>query len=103
MAGLPEHGAVLYLTPGLAALVERTRRLAAIETLVRTWLPAALAPQVGVANLREDTLVLSVKSAAWATKLRYEVPAVLAAAKRHEATRAVRDVKIKVMVGGDAV
>ncbi len=96
-------GSIVADTPALDALVQRARRFKALESLVRGWLPAALAPHVGLANLREDTLVLSVESAAWATKLRYEVPNLLAAAKRHEATRQVREVKIRVRVEGDAV
>jgi len=103
MKGPIRVGSIVADTPGLGTLLARARRLEAIEALVRSWLPSALAAQVGVANLREDTLVLAVKSAAWATKLRYEVPAVLASAKRHEATREVRDVKIRVLVDGDAV
>ncbi len=103
MKGPIRVGSIVADAPGLGTLLARARRLAAIEAIVRSWLPVSLASQVGVANLRDDTLVLAVKSAAWATKLRYEVPAVLAAARRHEATRDVRDVKIRVVVDGDAV
>lgn len=103
MKGPIRIGSIVADTPGLGTLLARARRLEAIEALVRSWLPAALAAQVTVANLRDDTLVLAVKSAAWATKLRYEIPAVLAAAKRHAATSEVRDVKIRVLVDGAAV
>ncbi len=82
--------------PGLGPLIQRAHRLAALGVLVRSWLSPTLASHVEVANLRDGTLVLSARSAAWATKLRYEIPTVLAAAKRHGATSEIRDVKVVV-------
>jgi len=102
MKGPVRVGSIVADTPALSALIEHARRFEALEALVRSWLPATLAPHVGVANLREDTLILSVKSAAWATKLRYEVPTLLAAARRHAPTRDVRDIKIRVRVDSAA-
>lgn len=94
-------GDIVADTPGLGSLVQRARQFKALETLIRSWLPPALAAQVNLANLRDGTLVLSVKAAAWATKLRYEVPNILSAARQHEATRDVRDVRIRVQVDGN--
>lgn len=96
-------GNIVADNPTLGALVTRARQMQTLERVVRSWLPPALAPHVGVATIREETLVLTVRSAAWATKLRFEVPAILAAARTHDATRTVRDVKIKVLVEGGAV
>lgn len=96
-------GNIVADNPTLGALVEHARRLQALEAVVRSWLPPSLAPHVGVATIREETLVLTVRSAAWATKLRFEVPAILAAARQHDTTRTVREVKIKVAVEGGAV
>jgi hypothetical protein len=61
-----------------------------------------LAPHVKVATLRDDTLVLSVKSAVWATRLRFECPYLVERARACDATRAVRQVKIRMEVEGDA-
>lgn len=96
-------GSIVAGDPTLSAIIRRAHEFQALEELVRSWLPPALAPHVGVANIRDDTLVLTVKSAVWATRLRYECPAILEAARRCEATRTVTDVKIRMLVDGNAV
>ncbi len=95
-------GAIVAGNPTLAGLVSRARELQSIEGLVRSWLPPMIAPHVKVATLRDDTLVLSVKSAVWATRLRFECPNLVERAQSCEATRAVRQVKIRMAVEGDA-
>lgn len=96
-------GTIVADNPTLGALVHRARQLKSLETLIRSWLPPVLAPHVGLAILRDETLVLTVKSAVWATKLRFEIPALLAEARRHEETREVREIRVRVAVEGDAV
>ena len=89
--------------PTLAGLLQRVRQLKALEAQIRSWLPETLAPHVSLATIRDDTLVLTVGSAVWATRLRFEVPGLLAEAKRHEPTRSIRAVRIRMAVEGDAV
>jgi hypothetical protein len=91
-------GAIVAGDSTLAGLLRRARELESLETLVRAWLPPALAPHVRVAALREDTLVLAVDSPAWATRLRYECPRIVDSARGHAATRGVNNVKIRVVV-----
>ena len=99
----PTHiGTIVAGDPTLSGIIQRARDMQALEGLVRSWLPPTLAPHVGVSNVRDDTLVLTVRSAVWATRLRYECPAILAAAPRHEATRTVKDVRIRMAVDGDS-
>lgn len=95
-------GAIVAENPTLAGLINRARELQSIDSLVRSWLPPMLAPHVKVATLRDDTLVLSVKSAVWATRLRFECPNLVERARACDATRAVRQIKIRMEVEGDA-
>ena len=95
-------GAIVAGNPTLAGLISKARELQSIEGLVRSWLPPTLAPHVKVATLRDDTLVLSVRSAVWATRLRFECPNLVARAQSCDVTRAVRQVKIRMAVEGDA-
>ena len=95
-------GNIVAANSALSALLRKARELESLETLVRGWLPPALAPHVRVAALREDTLVLTVDSAAWATRLRYECPGIVASAQEHAVTRAVRNVRIRVSADGPA-
>lgn len=95
-------GTIVAADSTLSALLRRARELSSLETLVRSWLPPALAPHVRVAALREGTLVLAVDSAAWATRLRYEIPRLVECAQANDATRAVTQVRIRMSVDGRA-
>lgn len=89
-------GAIVAADPQLNGIVQRARELQSLEQLIRSWLPQTLAAHVKLAAVRDDTLVLSTSSAAWATKLRFESPGILAAARRNESLRDVRVVKIRI-------
>lgn len=70
---------VLSGTP-LAGLEAEARRLARLRDSVRRTLPPELAPWCLGAEIRQDTLVIYMASAATATPLRYRQQSLLAAA-----------------------
>jgi hypothetical protein len=60
----------------------RARRLAEVTRVLRTALPGQLAEHCLGVNIVRNTLVLFADSAPWATRLRYEQKAILAAISR---------------------
>lgn len=62
----------------LCRLSDRARYLATLDRAVRSQLPASIADHCRVANLRDNILVLQVDGTVWATKLRYQLPQILA-------------------------
>jgi hypothetical protein len=70
-----------------AGLVQRARELEALDLAVRGTLPAALASQSRLANIRGSRLVYVTASSAAAARLRTLAPELLAAASRHAGRR----------------
>lgn len=66
----------------LSRLVARARALLEIERAVHGNLNPELARHCRVVNLRDDSLLLATTSAAWATRLRYEIPRLLGLLQR---------------------
>ncbi len=58
----------------LSQLVSRAREAGELDARVRSLLPEALAVHVTGAVLHEDTVVVLVDSAAWASRLRFHAP-----------------------------
>jgi hypothetical protein len=81
MSRLPTLGQSLQELPGLAGLITRARELDALDRRLRATLPAALAAECRLANLREDELVFLARSAAWASRLRLSSRRLLAEAR----------------------
>lgn len=88
-------------------LAERQRPKNALEALVRrdalrqSWtaqlravLPSALAPHCRVADVRGTRLVIHVSSAAWATRLRFELPKVEPALRALADFATVDDIRV---------
>lgn len=82
MSRLPTLGQTLQELPGLAGLIRRARELEALDRRLRATLPAALAAECRLANLREDELVFLARSAAWASRLRLSSRRLLAEARK---------------------
>jgi hypothetical protein len=61
----------------LNSLLERAQHLRLLTQALRENLEPQLAVHVTVANLREQTAVLSTDTPAWLTQLRYQAPAIL--------------------------
>jgi len=58
-------------------LLERARSLQRLEQAVLGVLPESLAAHCSVMNLKRETLVLGVRSSAWAARLRFAAPELL--------------------------
>ena len=66
----------------LAAVVRRARAMGELTHTLSRGLPDEYAGAIVAANLREDgDLVVIAASSAWASRLRYETEALLAAAR----------------------
>jgi hypothetical protein len=74
---------------GLGDIVRRARDMGELTQVLCNALPDDYAVAVVAANIREDgSLVVIAASSAWASRLRYETDALLAAARDagHDAT-----------------
>ena len=79
----------------LSQLVTRAREAGELDARVRALLPEALAAHVTGAVLHVDTVVVLVDSAAWASRLRFHAPELVARlAPRYDG--AVTRVRVKV-------
>jgi hypothetical protein len=79
----------------LSQLVARARESGELDARVRALLPEALAAHVTGAVLHGDTVVVLVDSAAWASRLRFHTPELVARlAPRYDG--AVTRVRVKV-------
>lgn len=87
---LQPHGAPFN---GLLGQVQHLARLTAV---LRAVLPEPLAGHCVAANLEREALVVGCDSAAWAAKIRYEVPALLARLQGHPEAPAVSEIRIRV-------
>ena len=99
MAGTPYKSMQNWLQPHgehLAALLGQLQRLRRLTALLRAALPEPLAGHCLAANLDGDTLVVGCDSAAWAAKLRYQVPDVLAQLRNHPDVPALSQIRIRV-------
>lgn len=80
----------------LQPLLARAKRLEQLNHALRSQLPPPLNQHCQVANIRGDTLVLHADSSAWALKLRYSVPVMLAQLQKQPALQNLRCIDIKV-------
>lgn len=61
----------------LNSLIERAKHLQQLTQALRDSLDTQLAAHVTIANLREQTVVITTDTPAWLTQLRYQAPAIL--------------------------
>lgn len=80
----------------LQPLLARAKRLEQLDHALRNQLPPPLNQHCQLANIRGDTLVLHADSSAWALKLRYSVPVMLAQLQKQPALQHLRGIDIKV-------
>lgn len=79
----------------LSQLVSRAREAGELDARVRSLLPEALAAHVTGAAFHDDTVVVLVDSAAWASRLRFHAPELVERlAPRYDG--AVTRVRVKV-------
>lgn len=71
-----------YLLDGtkneLSILMKKITRLHALDLAVKQQLSIPLCDYCKVANLRQGKLIIQTDSSVWATKLRFEIPVLLA-------------------------
>ena len=80
----------------LSQLVERAREAGELDARVRALLPDALAAHVTGAVLHDDTIVVLVDSAAWASQLRFHAPELVKRlAPRYDGAVARMRVKVR--------
>jgi hypothetical protein len=73
---LPKLDRILSAEPELQPLLAKARDLRALAVLVQRFLPADLASQVRLVNLRDGALVLEAAHSAAAAKLRLLAPSL---------------------------
>ena len=85
----------------LNALVTHARFLRALELGLRAQLPLPLGEHVGVANVRDEIVVLYASSPEWFTRLRFALPAIRAYLKRRLKLKATPRVEIRIALSKD--
>lgn len=78
----------------LALVLQRTAELGHATDLLRARLGAPLGDHCQVANWRDDTLVVQADSAAWASRLRFLAPKILAALSEIQGGLRLRKLKV---------
>ena len=78
----------------LEALVKRDSLRGSWTAQLRAVLPTVLAPHCRVADLKGGRLTIQVSSAAWATRLRFELPKVEPALRSLADFAAVEDIRV---------
>jgi hypothetical protein len=99
MTGTPYKSLQNWLQPHgepLNALLGQVQRLRRLTGVLRRALPEPLAAHCVAANLDGDTLVVGCDSSAWAAKLRYHLPTLLARLQDLPETPALSHIRIRV-------
>lgn len=79
----------------LAQMIERAGRHDAWTATLRALLDDEIAPHVYVAALNIPVMTIYVSTAAWATRLRFDVPRLLEEIARLEDFRGITDIRLK--------
>lgn len=81
---------------GLHYLLQHHAKLQQVERLFAPCLSASLQEHVRVANVRQNTLYLHVDNSAWASRVRFLIPQLLACCRQHQTLNGIRRIQIKV-------
>jgi len=88
---------ILSTQPGpLLDLYLHTVNIAIVQEKLHACLPATLREHVLVANYDNRTLHLHTDNAAWATKLRFQIPDILELARHHDILSDLQTIRIRV-------
>jgi hypothetical protein len=88
---------LLQKQPGeLKALLAHAARLESLSRQISAWLPEPLAEHARVANVDPQRLVLQTDSPAWATRLRYLAPPLLAYLKQQPDLAGLLNVQVRI-------
>lgn len=80
----------------VSALYHHALKLIELQNRLRALLPAPLGDHVTVANSRNGILTIQTDSAAWAARLRFEVPAILGNLNEADPAAAIETIRVKV-------
>jgi hypothetical protein len=80
----------------LSLLLSQVRLLRRITSVIRNALPESLSPHCHAANIDGDVIVIGCDSAAWAAKLRYQLPHVLSRLRDHSDLAVFRQLRVRV-------
>jgi len=80
----------------LNSLLERAQYLQQLTQALRDSLDGHLAAHVTVANLREQTIVITTDTPAWLTQLRYQAPTILDLLKTLPGLQKLQKVQFKI-------
>ncbi|MGE0370515.1 MAG: DciA family protein [Gammaproteobacteria bacterium] len=81
----------------LGYLLEHCKRLECMSRLLRDRLPPPFGPHCQIGGIVRQTLILHADSAAWASKLRYYCPQLLADLCQQPDFRQISDIRVKVV------
>ncbi len=82
--------------PTISRLIQHARRLQRVASTIKELLPPALAAHCQPGNIANDTLTIYLDSSAWATKIRYFSPQLLAHLGKSPQTSQVKQIRIVV-------
>lgn len=80
----------------LSSILRRARYLQALTSELRGQLPAPLRNHCAVAGVSDGTLIVCADSAAWAGKVRFYGPALIAHLKKRPRLHDLRQVRVKI-------
>lgn len=80
----------------LAALLEKASSIQEIDRKIKKLLDPSLQDKFELANINADVAVLLVSSSAWATRLRYNIPAILNILNKDLNLASIKTVRIKI-------
>ena len=76
--------------------IQRGRKLGQLSRFIQKLLVPELAAHCQLLNLRQGVLIMSCDSTVWATRLRYQVPALLESLRQQDSLRDLVDIQIRV-------
>lgn len=80
----------------MMSIVRRAHELLRLEDEVGALMAPTMRPHCRVAGCRDGQMILMTESPAWATRLRYQVPALLAGLRRRAPALELREILVKV-------
>lgn len=80
----------------LATLLEKASSIQEIDRNIKKLLDPSLQDKFELANINADVAVLLVSSSAWATRLRYNIPAILNILNQNLNLTSITTIRIKI-------
>ena len=76
----------------LGTILKKSNYLQSLNQLLQQQLEASYHPYCHIANLRESTLILEIRSSAWATRLRFQLPELLNKLQQLDEFKTVKEI-----------